>query len=247
MRKLTVLAIHYTLVPIVLFAGCSSTHPRAVNLASEKTAEASERWAYETPSELRTLTDHLVLGTVTSIVDPEPPDSMKQLGEGHQIRDVTFTVEKVLWSRPGANTAPRSVAVHPLLEYKDGVQAPIRFAGSPLWRTNTSYVFSVLEFRGTWSPVGNAGMFELDDNGVIVAPSDAVGSQLQFAGKPYLEFVAFITATPPIIDDFAFIGDPDGRNAALRACNRRGSSCLLATPSTVTDTSSSLQTTVPTS
>jgi len=92
-----------------------------------------------------TYADHLAIVTVTDEKELPPSDGDQAIGEGYRPRLLTFRIDKVVWSRPGAPTAPTS-----FLQTPDGwvvhgdTEVPLRMEGEPDLKVDASYLSPIV-------------------------------------------------------------------------------------------------------
>lgn len=131
-------------------AGCSASDRNPTGASAEPPpigVNTSSRWPDDDPLAWAMVSDHLVVVTATEEQELPPDDELK-------LREVTFTVEEVLWSRPDAVELPRTLTWS---EYgwarhgDDGEWSEMQPNGAPRVEEGQRYLVSVV-----WAPAVEA-------------------------------------------------------------------------------------------
>lgn len=144
----------------------------------------------ETASDVVSYSDHVALVTALTEADaPSTTSATTTEGERILMRDVTFRVDAVLWSRPGAPTAPATFSARwwgGMLH--DGKQRPFIVSGAPVVFLGAQYVMPIA-YDGTGFTVlqpfavfrFNEGAVSLEGQGTPLAQELVRGSSRTIA------------------------------------------------------------------
>ena len=165
----------------------------------------------ETTVDIRTFADHLVLATITDVEESSPRREVVERGEGYAPIPGMFSIDSVLWSRPGVQPAPGKFGMAIEASLHDGELRFHRDGGAPQLMEGRRYLVALVWYSGRWTQLHSLATFLLDANQNIVAPVDAAGLQLESDNQIAQALVDAIALTRPLVDDTLFRDDPDAR------------------------------------
>lgn len=169
----------------------------------------------ETLTDWSTYSDHLVVVTVAGQRELAPTPEEVAAGEGYIPRVISLDIDKVLWSRKDAPSAPASFETDlDGWQFNGDRRTAVRLRGEPMMEVGKQYVLPILYFDKT-ETVQNAGWSTLSPNSIfpyqegtlgkgdvipslqaknLATPTDARGP---FFDKDPAQLAAALQATPP--------------------------------------------------
>ena len=214
-NKRMVLALLCILPAIAFAAGCGSERSFVVG-------EGSDRFLDETFSDWVSFADQLSIVSVVAEEEEPPPAEVLALGEGYISRTVTLQVEKTLWRRGGAPSAPAGIRVITdgwVLER--GERHPFAIWGGPRLEVGGRYLAPLVRAPrdgAEWTPLSAASTLPLDGDTIttsaIVGPPSAIAHAMR--GKAADKLAEALARTPPRPVAAKHFGlDPDARVQAV--------------------------------
>jgi hypothetical protein len=152
--------------------GSPDTAPAAPKLI---VAHADQLLPSETATDWVTYSDHLVVATMTGERKLAASAEEQRAGEGFIPRVVTLRVDEVLWSRPGARTAPKTVDMDlDGWRFKGDKLTPVRLEGEPMLTAGSQYVLP-LTYLDVTKTVTVAGWSALSMNSILPYKDGVIG------------------------------------------------------------------------
>lgn len=186
----------YLCVVTILVVACGSGEQRRQGTAHGG-ASADSRLPVESLRDWVSYADAVALTRVISD-EPRPVgDIEKKTGEGLVGRDVTVSVEEVIWHRPGGPEIPSSFTFQTSgWSYKDGRTVPINFF-EPRLVVGTTYLMPIVRFSESWSETGATSYYTKASG--LRAPTDDLSFPWAKAleGKSTKEIAQVLETTKP--------------------------------------------------
>lgn len=171
--------------------------PRATE--SPPPADTDAPFPSDTASDVVSYSDHVAL--VTAIAEADAPATAAPTTspgtERAVMRDITFRVDDVLWSRSDAPAAPATFSARWwgwLL--RDGKRTPFIVSGAPVVFTGAQYVVPIAYDGSTFTLIQPFAVFRFNKGAVVLEEQDTpLAHALGGASRSALTDV-FVTATP---------------------------------------------------
>lgn len=193
------------------FSGNDNTVPRPSVIISD----GDQLLPSDTITDWVTYADQLVVVTVAGERKLAPTAEEKKAGEGYIPRVIDLRIDRVLWSRSGAPTAPASFETDlDGWQLKGDQRTAVRLKGEPMMVVGKEYVLPIVYFSKT-KKVPNSGWSTLSPDSIFPYQSDTLGkgdvipslqakgadtptdARAPYFGKNASQLVAAMKATPP--------------------------------------------------
>jgi hypothetical protein len=171
-------------------------------------AGGSDRLPNTTAADWVSYADHVIVFRVDSDtqVPPDPSeDNITKAGEGYIGRTVDVTVQKTVWSRPGAPAIPTTTQLRAAgWHLKNGQKQELAMPGESRMEVGHTYLTALARYAdGKWDGLGAGTVLPIDD-GVIGHgelrggwPTEPTAVIASIKGKTAQDVASMLTGTQP--------------------------------------------------